>query len=493
MGHRRLGDATAEAPIKTTPSPGSRHQLTVQGWLLPRHPGDAVRVLLAGGALVITAVFVHHDRVSQTETDLFRLVNDLPAGLTPLLWPIMQAGNIVAVPVAALAAAAFRRFRLAVALGVGGGGVWLLAKVAKTLVIRGRPEALLGAVHVYGPPATGLGYPSGHSAVAFTLATLLSPYLERRLRRAVWIIALTVCLSRVYVGAHLPLDVVGGAALGWGTAAAAHLLFGAPADLPSPPRLRRALADWGFPPAALHPIAGDRRRSASFALTTDVGERFFVKVVPRERRDSDLVYRGWRRFVKRVPRSDRAGAPAQQSYLEAAMALLAAAAGARVPPVVAVGTYGTGSGMLVSEWIDARPIDALPIEAQPIDAQPIDAQPVDKEPIDAATLTDAWRQLARLQTVRLAHGNLLAENILMDADRHVWLVDFHRAAAPGRPQQLRDDITALLRSLATFTDLDTAAAAARDLIDRDSVDQAVAYLSIQPMRDNSPTPSQPSR
>ena len=37
-----------------------------------------------------------------------------------------------------------------------------------------------------------------------------------------------VALSRVYVGAHLPLDVVGGAALGVAVAAGVHLTLGGP-------------------------------------------------------------------------------------------------------------------------------------------------------------------------------------------------------------------------------------------------------------------------
>ena len=37
-----------------------------------------------------------------------------------------------------------------------------------------------------------------------------------------------VCLARMYVGAHLPLDVVGGAALGVAVGAIARLGFGRP-------------------------------------------------------------------------------------------------------------------------------------------------------------------------------------------------------------------------------------------------------------------------
>jgi membrane-associated phospholipid phosphatase len=42
-------------------------------------------------------------------------------------------------------------------------------------------------------------------------------------------LALTVCLARVHVGAHLPLDVVGGAGLGLAIAGGVRLLLGRPA------------------------------------------------------------------------------------------------------------------------------------------------------------------------------------------------------------------------------------------------------------------------
>ncbi len=46
-------------------------------------------------------------------------------------------------------------------------------------------------------PARGLGYVSGHSAVAVALATVAS-YLGRRGRRVAWTLAATVCLARIY-------------------------------------------------------------------------------------------------------------------------------------------------------------------------------------------------------------------------------------------------------------------------------------------------------
>jgi membrane-associated phospholipid phosphatase/tRNA A-37 threonylcarbamoyl transferase component Bud32 len=430
------------------------------GWALPRHPGDAVRVVLAGGTLVITAVFVHRERVAITEADLFRLLNDLPDAWIGLLWPVMQMGNILAVPVAAAGALAYRRFRLAAEICIAGGGVWLLAKVIKTVIVRPRPAVLLAGVHVRGAPAGGSGYLSGHAAVAVALATLLSPYVGRRSRRVLWALAGVVCVSRLYVGAHLPLDVLGGAALGWGVGALTHLLLGAPTGRPSVRGLRRALAERGYAIADLTAVDLDARRSAPFVADTVDGRRLFLKVVPRERRDVDVLYRMWlaltggRKPSGRPPRGG--GTPVEQVGREAAMGQLAKAAGVRVPEVLSVGGYGNGTGLLVHPWVDARSIAVA------------GCGETGNGVGDGGNLArDAWRQVSRLRAVGLAHRALSPENVLVDAQRRVWLVDFDEAVAPADATDLDADLDAMRDTLAAAVGAEVTAAAARSVFGGD--------------------------
>ena len=64
-------------------------------------------------------------------------------------------------------------------------------------------------------------FPSGHTQTAFTVATVLMYVFRDRsiwLRLALIAIACIIGLSRIYVGAHFPSDVLAGAALGYGTA-----------------------------------------------------------------------------------------------------------------------------------------------------------------------------------------------------------------------------------------------------------------------------------
>jgi undecaprenyl-diphosphatase len=61
-------------------------------------------------------------------------------------------------------------------------------------------------------PHTG-SFPSGHSATAFACATVIA-WASPRLAVPAFVLAALVAWSRVYVGVHWPLDVIGGSTLG---------------------------------------------------------------------------------------------------------------------------------------------------------------------------------------------------------------------------------------------------------------------------------------
>jgi undecaprenyl-diphosphatase len=173
------------------------------------------------------------------EERVFRLVNGLPDPLYVGIWPFMQFGVFVTIPILIVVALLMRRTRLAVAMAIGGIGVYLLARVAKGWVDRGRPPALLADVTQGRETFAGgsLGYPSGHAAVAGALAVMLAPYLPARWRWLPLALLVIVAVGRLYVGAHLPLDLIGGAALGVAAGCAANLIVsvpGAPAQQSRP-------------------------------------------------------------------------------------------------------------------------------------------------------------------------------------------------------------------------------------------------------------------
>jgi len=187
------------------------------------HRGDVLRLALGAVITAACALLVTGRPVGRFETDAFRVVNRLPAFLEAPLWVVMQAGSLAAIAVAAGAAFLWGRRRLAVNLAIGGTIAWIAAKLAKVAVARGRPATLLADVLLRGSEQVGLGFPSGHVTVAAALATIAAQWLPRPWRLVAWCAVAVVGLARMYVGAHLPGDALGGAALGVAIGAAVRL------------------------------------------------------------------------------------------------------------------------------------------------------------------------------------------------------------------------------------------------------------------------------
>lgn len=106
-----------------------------------------------------------------------------------------------------------------------------IATVLKLAVDESRPAGtspLVATPHSH-------SFPSGHTAMAFAGATMLA-YLVPRAAIAFYVLALAIGYSRLYVGVHFPLDVVGGAVVGTATS----LLLLAAVRRLSPRSLRRA-------------------------------------------------------------------------------------------------------------------------------------------------------------------------------------------------------------------------------------------------------------
>jgi uncharacterized membrane protein YbhN (UPF0104 family)/membrane-associated phospholipid phosphatase len=462
-GSLRSAPAAADGVEGESTGPAHRASGPHAGWArlrhVRRHPGDVLRVLVGGLVVAAGALAAHRGHVFAFDANLFRLVNQLPDALGRPLLAMMQLGAVAAVPVMAAVALAARRPRLARDLALSGGLAWALARVVKDLVGRERPVALLHGV-VERAVATGLGYPSGHVAVAAAMATAAGPWLPRPARRVAWWAVWLVALGRMYAGAHLPLDVVGGAALGWTVGAATHLALGAPGGLPSVSAILQGLRVTGMEPVAVEPVGADARGSVPFVVRTRAGERWFVKAVGREQRDADLLYKLWRWAAFREVEDETPFAtPKQEVEHEAYLQLLAARAGVRTPAVLTAAPTGDGHVLLVQQHVAGQTLDRL------------DAARVDDRLLDAV-----WAEVARLHAAGIAHRDLRGANVLIDPGGQPWLLDFGFAEAAASPRRLAGDVAELLASLACLVGADRAARSATEALGVGAVTRALPLL-----------------
>ena len=185
--------------------------------------GSRASLGVGTAVVLVTALAARRDQVGRREARAFLAVNGLPDSLYGPVWVVMQLGALGAVPAAATAALLAHDRELAGRLLASGTASWALSKLVKRAVRRPRPAALIDGTRTRGPEATGLGYLSGHAGVAMAMGAAAFPRLSPAGRAVVAAAVPAVGLARIYVGAHLPLDVAGGAGLGLAVEAAVAL------------------------------------------------------------------------------------------------------------------------------------------------------------------------------------------------------------------------------------------------------------------------------
>jgi glycosyltransferase 2 family protein len=145
-------------------------------------------------------------------------------------------------------------------------------------------------------------------------------------------------------------------------------------------------APTGFDPADLHPLQGEDRRSARYLVSSHAHPELFVKVVTRERRDSDLLYRAWSWLRHRGRPPSRLGMRSPRSNTRPPWGCWPPPPGEHAPAVLLVRSVGNGAGLLVQQRVHGRDLTQL-----------------GGERLDRPRLTDLWEQVASLRRARIAH------------------------------------------------------------------------------------------
>jgi membrane-associated phospholipid phosphatase len=177
-------------------------------------------MLLVFSLLAISLVWSTGQHLDAWAFLFFNVRGPRPIWLDRIMLGFTQLGSAIAALGIALVLFLTSDHLLAYQLILGTLTLWLVVELVKFLVHRSRPFIRLAQVRIVGYRAIGRSFPSGHTSQAFFMATLMAQHFHS----SVWVVfllyaaALLVGVTRMYVGAHYPRDVLAGAILGsaWG-------------------------------------------------------------------------------------------------------------------------------------------------------------------------------------------------------------------------------------------------------------------------------------
>ncbi len=96
-------------------------------------------------------------------------------------------------------------------LFLAGMGAWFLARILKMIFHTARPFVDMAITPLAYESSSG--FPSEHMAV-FTGLAVVSYFLNKKLGIILGVIAMLIGLSRIVIGVHYPIDIIGGAIVG---------------------------------------------------------------------------------------------------------------------------------------------------------------------------------------------------------------------------------------------------------------------------------------
>ena len=97
-------------------------------------------------------------------------------------------------------------------------GLLVTNLILKNWVARVRPYELIGELKLIIGRADDWSFPSGHTTNSLACAWVLFRRAPKKWGVPALVLAILIALSRLYVGIHYPTDILGGAAIGLGSA-----------------------------------------------------------------------------------------------------------------------------------------------------------------------------------------------------------------------------------------------------------------------------------
>jgi undecaprenyl-diphosphatase len=142
-----------------------------------------------------------------------RLHTPLGTAAARTLTALGDAKTLTLAGTACLATFTAKGAHLGLRLGAAAGIATLLSQALKRSLTRRRPDASIAGFEPLAANPDRFSFPSGHTAAAFGVAVAFAGE-PHGLGPGALLLATGIGLSRVYLGAHYPLDVAAGAVLG---------------------------------------------------------------------------------------------------------------------------------------------------------------------------------------------------------------------------------------------------------------------------------------
>jgi len=189
-------------------------------WNSLQSQATPVSLLLIFGLVAISLVWTTGQKLDSWVFLTFNLRGRRPVWLDQVMSGFTQIGSGFAALGIALVLFLTRNSSLAYELLLGTLTLLVVVSLVKWVVRRARPFISLTQARIVGYRPRGRSFPSGHTSQSFFIATLMIQHFHVSLGLAtlLYSLAFMVGVTRMYVGAHYPRDVLAGAILGtaWG-------------------------------------------------------------------------------------------------------------------------------------------------------------------------------------------------------------------------------------------------------------------------------------